>query len=372
MSELIDENGQVQDWFPYKRSQPSTTQVLTLDKDFQLVSYLSPISLQWIRRYYDFSEFMLTINAYEYRNTMQYVFRDDRRQLMIIQKIEYFDNVAEGQVIQLSGYSFEFVLNDRVVYPRVKKTMKIEEFAFWLFDNFKTEYPIVKGAIKGGSASITMQESNEELGSKLFDMLETQEMSWKIDFDMITNKLTFEVWQGLDRTQSQNKNPFVVFSSGFENIHDIIVNIDKSNFKNYAIVVGNGSYEDGNQIAIAIDRVQPGEIMHQLYVDATADNFDAESQTLDQFVQSLVQKGLEALDEHKFINELEFSADNNSFYYLKDYDLGDKCDIIIDEIGQSYETRIIEVYETIEQGVMSVELTFGEKTPTVYQKARLK
>lgn len=372
MPDLIEDNGAVEDWFPYRRKMPVTTQVLALTENFDLICYLTCLNIQWIRRYYEFSEFSIQIMAKDYEKRMKYIFRDDRRQLMIIQKVDYNDSMSEGKVVQLSGYSFEFVLNDRIIYPRIKKTMNIELFARWLFENYKTEYNIKLGKVNGLGKSITMQESNDELGMRLFDMLQTQEMSWRIDFDMITNGLTFEVWQGLDRTQEQNKNASVTFSTGFQNLHDITAVIDNSNYKNYAIVVGNGNYEDGNQISVFVNKVKPGEIKHELYVDATSDTYDDENQTLEEFKASLILRGEEALDEHQFINELEFTAENNTFEYGKDFDLGDKCDIIIDDLQQSYMTRIVEIYETIIKGVMTTELIFGERTPTVYQKARLK
>lgn len=373
MSDLIEDNGGIDDWFPYIPKQQIKTQVLVLDQNFDLIKYLDCLNIQWTRRYYDFSEFSIQILAKDYEKRMMYVFRDDRRQLMLIQKVEYTNNLAQGKVCQLSGYSMEFVLNDSIIFPRIKKTMNIELFARYLFDTFRNRhYNIKLGKINNLGTTITMQESNAELGVKLFEMLQTQEISWRIDYDMVKNELTFEVWQGLDRTQNQNKNPFVVFSNGFQNIHDIDASIDVSNYKNYAIVVGNGSYEDGNQIVVYVNRIKNGETRHEIYVDATSDNFDTESQTLKEFQESLAQKGLEVLDEHQIINELEFQTDESTFKYLVDYDLGDKCEIIIEELERSYQTRIIEVYETIVSGVMTTELTFGERIPTLYQKTRFK
>ena len=55
---------------------------------------------------------------------------------------------------------------------------------------------------------------------------------------------------------------------------------------------------------------------------------------------------------------------------MEDYDLGDKCDVILDSVGQSFTVRIIEVQEVFKESKHTITLIFGEKVPTVYSKAR--
>lgn len=84
-------------------------------------------------------------------------------------------------------------------------------------------------------------------------------------------------------------------------------------------------------------------------------------------------KAVEKALDYVSINNVEFDvAANAGAKYLEDYDLGDKCDIIIDAILASYQARIIEVLETWNQGVHKVTLVFGDKIPTQYEKARLR
>lgn len=49
--------------------------------------------------------------------------------------------------------------------------------------------------------------------------------------------------------------------------------IDASNYKNYAVVIGNGKYEDGNQIEVDVD-LSGGGYKKYLYVDQTGQTFD--------------------------------------------------------------------------------------------------
>ena len=54
--------------------------------------------------------------------------------------------------------------------------------------------------------------------------------------------------------------------------------------------------------------------------------------------------------------------------YRKDYDLGDKCDVVCHRLGKSFAARITGVNEVFKAGQHSVSLTFGESASTVYQR----
>jgi len=44
---------------------------------------------------------------------------------------------------------------------------------------------------------------------------------------------------------------------------------------------------------------------------------------------------------------------------MKDYDLGTKVDCVLDEYGIQLEARIVEIYEVMKQGDISVEIKIG-------------
>ena len=97
------------------------------------------------------------------------------------------------------------------------------------------------------------------------------------------------------------------------------------------------------------------------------------SMTEEEYRESLIERAREKASEYVHIHNVEFDADANAgAVYLQDYDLGDKCDIIIDDVHRSYEASIVESLETWSKGVHQVTLTFGDKIPTIYEKARLR
>lgn len=349
--------------------------IMGLDKDFNLVKVINCTNIIWIRRYYNFDEFQIETSVDGWDKNIRYIFRNDRDSLMIAQKVEYTNTKSRGRIVLISGYDIGYLLNNCLVYPRYKKTLNLAQMAYDMYNIYADAF--VKSVIKYDNVvslgeNVTMQESNEPLGNKFFYLLQTQEYSWKVVYDSTTNDCQIIIWKGLDRTQEQNINSPVIWSTSFRNIFDIEFTQDDSGYKNYAVVVGNGAYEDGNQVTVFVDKVQSGEERRMLYVDATSETYDTtQGDTLEGFRASLTKKGEEELEQHKKVDEVTFRVTDNTFIYLDDYDLGDKCDIIIDEIQESYTARITEIQEVYKNGNRSIELTFGEKAPTLYQKARL-
>lgn len=344
-----------------------------LDSSFNVIKYFKFINLQWIRRYYSPGEFSVQIPATEYEDGAVYVYTKDRPEVGIIQQKKYADGY-DGEVIQLSGYFFEYKLNDKVTFPRYQNSGNIEALARDIVSTYKDDIPI----LQLGSANdpllgdITTKESTGEgLATTLYEMLQPEELSLRCVYDYEANTMSFEVWQGLDRTQEQATNSFVVFSDGFRNIQNLDVVVDSSNFKNYAVVIGNGTYEDGNQIEVDVDlRASVGDYAQVLYVDQTGMRYDSSTQTAEEYQAQLYQAGLEALSQYSDVTSVTFDTIDRGVKYLTDYDIGDKCDVVLDSVQMSFTVRIIEIQETFKQSQHIVTLQFGEKIPTVYNKAR--
>lgn len=349
--------------------------IMGLDEKLKLIKIIPCTNIIWIRRYYNFDEFQIETSADGWDRNVRYIYRNDRDTLMVAYKVQYQNTKSRGRIVLVSGYDVRYLLNNCLVYPRYKKTLNLAKMTYDLYNIYADSF--VKSVIKYDNVieygtTVTMQESNENLGDKFFYLLEGQEYSWKCAYNSTTNDIQIVIWKGLDRTQGQSDNNPVIWSTSFRNIFDVEHTRDDSGYKNYAVVVGNGDYESGKQVVVYVDRVQAGEESRVLYVDATSETYDPEAgDRLSDFQDSLIKKGEEELEKRQRVNDSTFKVTDNTFVYLEDYDLGDKCDIIIDEIEESYTARITEIQETYKNGNRTVELTFGEKAPTLYQKARL-
>lgn len=342
-----------------------------MDSSFTVIKYFKFINLQWIRRYYEPGEFSVEVPASEYLADAQYIYTKDRPEVGIIQKREYSDGY-DGEVMQLSGYFYEYKLNDKITFPRYNGSGNIETVARAIVSQYKADIPILQlGPVSGLGSSIVKQSTGDGLATVLYSMLQTQELSYRLVYDYQANTMSFVVWQGKDRTQDQSENSFATFSESFRNIQNEKVTIDSSNFKNYAIVIGNGKYEEGNQIEVDVDiRGSASEYKQILYVDQTGSTFDSSEQTLAEYKEQLRQAGVEELEKYADITSASFDTVDRGLTYRVDYDLGDKCDIVLDSIQESYTVRITEIEEVFKAGQHTVTLQFGNKVPTVYNKSR--
>lgn len=344
-------------------------EIMALNKDFvpEGAARLRYFDLSWNRKYYETGQFSVQIKASDYSSDMKYIYSKDRPELGMIQGVEYSDD--DGMVV-LSGFFYEKKLADKIVYPMFSQYGTREKFVASVVEEYKSDIPRLSVvAYEDSDEKIQKQETGGSLESVAYATLKVEEKSYRCVYDYENDVINFEIYQGIDRTQEQTENNFVTFSRGFRNIKNVSAKNDNSNFKNYFVVAGNG--EGSDRIFVIVD-LSGGDYQQQLFVDCKNEMYDPDEQTLEEYRAALYQKGLEKAKEYVDIHNVEFDADVNAgARYLEDYDLGDKCDVVLDDIQQSYEARIIEIYEVWNSGKHTVTLTFGDKIPTLYERARV-
>lgn len=341
-----------------------------LNSDFEICgsTSLKCFDIKWHRKYYDNGEFSVQIKTDDYDPEMKYIYTSERPELGDIEKIEH---TQDDSMVVLSGFFYERRLNDKVVYPTFKEKATRAKYIADAVDSYKDDLPIVVDSnYPAGGSSATRQDTGSPLDELAHKTLQAEEMAYRCVYDFENNQVRFEIYKGKDRTQSQTVNNFVVFSRGFRNIRNARVTEDSSNFKNYFICAGQG---EGSARKYAILDLSGGGHKRMKFLDMRDVEYDASKMTVEEYGEALQERGMEKAAEYVDIHNVEFDADaDTGFVYLQDYNLGDKCDIVIDDIQRSYEARIIEVLETWSKGVHRVTLVFGDKIPTKYEKVRLR
>lgn len=344
-------------------------QLLALDAGFQPVAYLPYFNLQWTREYYQPGQFSVQIAAADFQPSMAYLYTPDRPETGIIQKVALTETV-KGRFLQLSGYFLEANLNDKVVWPTYYATGSIPSAVVAMLRQYKDDIPLL--TVADAPAVQTDETSWQETGGQLADVaytrLRTVQHSLRCRYDYQANTITAEIWQGLDRTQEQAANPFVTFSDGFGNLAQVDASMDRSNYKNYAVVVGQDQAENRK---VAYADLSGGGYKRVLYVDARSERWDSEKQTESEYLASLQQKGLDALLDYAVIHNADIQAAAGGFVYREDWDLGDLVDVIVAEIGMAMQARIVTVREVFKQNNHTVEIELGDKKLTQLQKARM-
>ncbi len=344
-------------------------QLLALNAGFEPVAYLPYFNLQWTREYYQVGQFSVQIAAADYDPTMTYLYTPDRPETGIIQKVELTETI-KGRFVQLSGFFLEAILNDKVVYPTYYASGTIPAAVVTMLRQYKDDIPLLTvadtPAMQADDAS--WQETGGQLADVAYTKLQTVQMSLRCRYNYQANTITAEVWQGLDRTQEQTANPFVTFSDGFGNLAQVDASVDRSNYKNYAIVAGQDQAENRK---VAYADLSGGGYKRILYVDARSERWDSEKQTEAEYLASLQQKGLDALLDYAIIQNVDIQAAAGGFVYREDWDLGDLVDVIVAEIGVAIQARIVTVREVFKQNNRTVEIELGDKKLTQLQKARM-
>lgn len=342
-----------------------------LNKDFVVVgpTRIKYSDLMWHRKYYEPGTFSIQISVEQYDDSMYYIDTPERDELGVVQKVQYTE---DKKAIVLSGFFFEKKLSDKIVFPVLNMTGTRTEIAVTAVREYKEDIPRlhVMDATAAGEEVIQKEEVGTELGEMVYRTLKVEEKSFRCRYDFENDVIDFEVYKGKDRTQAQTENNFVTFSKGFRNLKSIIATKDNSLYKNYFVVAGDTV--DDEQIVVILD-LSGGGYKQKLYIDDTNKKYNANSQSIEEYREILMQDAIEKAEKYVSISNVEFDTIADSgFKYLEDYNLGDKCDVIVDAIQMSFEARIIEVIESETKGKRQETLIFGDKIPTQYEKARIK
>ncbi|MEA0563488.1 siphovirus ReqiPepy6 Gp37-like family protein [Lysinibacillus irui] len=202
----------------------------------------------------------------------------------------------------------------------------------------------------------------------------TSGLGWDVTLDIRNKKWVFDVVGGKNLIAGQSLNPPVIFSPQFESLKSLQYTQSELNYKNVAIVAGQGEGVDrrvievlGNNAGTAINR-------HEVFIDARdVAETDDEDHPLpeEQIIKALTDRGKQNLQELMQEEYLEGQILTNSpFKYQKDYDLGDVTTIQNNDWGITMDARITEIKEVHEATGFSIEATFGNDRPTLIQKIK--
>lgn len=344
-------------------------ELLFLDKGFAICKIVDSFkNFAWNRRYFEPGSFSIEILIEDYRDIKnskgRYLCSKDFKETAILEALE-FNCVGGTSTAIITGRFLESVLEDRVIKTTWDYIGTTEEIARQLVNDYciKCDNPLFNGKLqlgeyKGLGEKRVYQNTGDDIKTALYNLLKLEGLSYSIDYDYINDTLTFNIWNGKDRTENQMTNSWATFCKNYENIQNDSYSSDNSQFKNFAFVAGQGIGE--KRFIVEVDRVAPGEDRRELYVDAR-DLQQGEKMSDEQYRQALYQRGLEKLEDCKKVELTEFEIDPEAnLIYGKDYDLGDIVMYKSDELDLYIENRIIEVSKVYNEGIETIEISFGD------------
>lgn len=356
---------------------------MALDANYQIVSLLEFSNLQWNRKYHEAGTFSIQIPLWLYSSEMKYIYTKDRPELGRISQINYIDD-GKGKRIQLSGYFEEKDLDRHIVYPPgtsnitnavtwIEQSGPAEDVAYAFFNGFKSiatsavssVLNINTGSSQNRGKTAVHTRNGEQLGRKIYSILKPSGMSYRVIYDFVNNTKGFEVWAGLDRTDTnaEGNNP-IVFSTKYGNIKNPNVLISSVNYKNACIVTHEQQTGESSVLTSrAVHDLSAGEEVRFTFLKSALQKSEY---TDEAFIIALDNEGHNEIAEHPEVFNIDFDALEGSYEYMVDFDLGDKCSIEIPEIGLSIQARLIGCYEVMKSGKWTMEMEFG--TPIIIRK----
>lgn len=298
------------------------------------------------------------------------------------------DNQGEEQV-EAQGYALSYWLDKRVITPQLVTTATIQNIinaqikrncgssasTKRRFERFS----ILQQASFGGTAVSYSNDAYISLGTEVKALAQ----SGKLGYDILVNERQrqygFYLYKGTDRTvgNAAGLKP-CIFSSEFDNINSRSYEYSSENYKNFIYLIGKKTDEetaepvvtrDGEGAAgLSLEEVAQESDINRTYTDDAGEQQTITLATYKNMLSSQSVTELAGYDANvNFDSAINITA---NLRYKSDFDIGDRVTCQERDWGIRLDARITEVSETWQKGTHTIEVVFGESTPTLIEKIR--
>lgn len=353
-------------------------EIVIADKSFIRLGVIDNASVIWTSRYYKCGDFELYMPATEdnldYIKKGSYVIKDDDEDnIGVIEDYEIKNNSDDGDTITVTGRFAPMILGKRVIAQQTQMSGNFQSSVRNLITSnainpTKTTRKINCIALGNIDNSITETLEMQTTGDNLLTKIEETSESLLLGFRMPLRdrKLYFEMFKGINRSYSQNENPWVVFSDEYDNLKECEYTRKTSEYKNVFLIATEGeglerkilwgSANDDEDNISDLDR-------NEIYVDARNMSSNDGEITEQEFYNQMNEEGKTNLTS---ISEaFSGSVSLQGYIYGKpekggDFFLGDVVTIQKKTWNGMYiNARVIEVIESEDQNGKVITLTFG-------------
>lgn len=346
-----------------------------LDENFQELGTIDDFaSLIWDRKLYDVGSFELHCSQSLFAKLFEgkYLWSKSFVDTAVIQSIVLDREKGE---LTVTGNFLDEILRDRIITDIVNETKTPEQFMQDWINNYCINPSDSGRKIEklkllpetGIGNKVAVQTRGDELPSKIREIAAPQECGFRLLYDYYKDEMWPEIFQGLNRTESQCENSLAVFSDDEDTAELKNYSRDTKDYKNFAYVAGEG--EDADRIVVSVDETE-GKMRHELWVDAR-DLQREEGESDESYRGKLIQRGKDKLAESRIAETTEISPEETtSLIYGVDYDLGDLCTVADQKTGIRYNARVEEIVISIEKGTITCIPTLGKSTVPLLGKTK--
>lgn len=385
---------------------------MILNTSFETVGMIDVYeSFIWTDRFVEHGDFEISIPIGSIAPTFvqkdYYVLISKSEHAMIIDTIGVEADVETGPKLLVSGKSLESILKRRIVYAHAPDgKVRARSFSRDKTTNVK---PNLQNGIKtlleenvinptiaarkipnfifeeSTDPAITeltfeAQYFGEDLYNIIVNLCKENDIGFKITLNEL-NQFVFKLIAGVDRSYSQDKNSYVIYSKKYSNIFNTQYIESNGNLKNVTLVAGEGEYDDDTEETdygiywlSTKDENNPdatiGLQRREIFTDATSlstEDEDGDKLSVEQYQAQLRQKGIDTLMDNVAVAATDGEADTTRTYvYGKDYSLGDVVQIE-DEYGHESRSRVTEMIFSCDTSGITAYPTFISIEKGVYE-----
>lgn len=348
-------------------------EIYVLDTDLSILDVMDSFeSSIWTIQYFSQNDFELIVPATSYyikllqkdRMLCRGKDREDEKynNVMVIENVNITTDWENGDKLKITGKGLKSIVGRRIVWKQTNLTGSVETGIRQVI----TENMInpadtarkIEGFLLEDEIGITDTFDVQLSGENIAEWIETTCQTYGIGWDVYINnkKYIFKMYKGVDRSYNQKDVLPVVFSDDFDNLLSSSYSYEKAEYKNAALVGGEG--EGINQRTTAIGDAT-GLQRYETYIDGSSVSSNGEIITEEQYYKLLQNYGKEQLSAVAYTEKFEGNVEPSGNYVLnKDYFLGDIVQVR-NEYGISATPRIIEIIESEDENGDSTVPTFS-------------
>ncbi|WP_077391703.1 Gp37-like protein [Mobilibacterium timonense] len=371
------------------------------DKTGKQLDEITFIECQWERKYSEAGSFSIYCAAADWNFDIKYLMNTDRKETAIVQKI-VFEKKTEGNFITASGFFLEKVLSWGCNYEPVTLTASTEAavkaaITTLMTKDFSSNSSYKQlGEISFSDDSTFPASINQSLdpgtdfASVLYDSLQENGMSFWCEPVFHTDEsapllgVVIHTYKGADRSGA------VFFSEGYNDVSDVSYTLDESaEYPLYGIMqevqaasgfdnVISVNTKEGVKYfiseTIAVDTNCPSDLgacWPLKVITGSVSGMEMVSANQQAIRDAMKQQATTDMLNHYKIETITANVIQETFLYLENYDLGDICTVILDDLKQMFVARIAEIEEVHRNNTVEITLTLGTPQKTKYRAVRV-
>lgn len=337
---------------------------MVLNEKFETIHLIDTYkSMIWTDRYNKAGDFELYTEVSG--EVLKYVFKDqyltikESDRTMIVSNIEITSDRELGNLIKITGYSLEKILDRRIVWGLRNlntnlqngiKTLLNESFISPTDSKRKISNFVFQEVSNSQITNIKIDK--QYTGSNIYEVITELCIDNDVGFKLIlnsNNQFVFSLYTGVDRSYDNTQNPYVIFSPSFENLVNSNYYDTNIDLKTVTLVAGEDAGSNRRYVTYNVTN-DTGLHRREMFTDARDiqseyydDNNEKHVLTDAEYNKALADRGKERISEYTEITAFEGEVEyRNSFIYKEDYYLGDIVQIE-NEYGLGGTARIVEV-----------------------------